>query len=88
MVMVTKGWTDDGQGIGGNGDPPPPRVKVGRGRGPPPWCDMMVSPSLLFLFFLKLLILIAFVLHCFVVECVNLGVCGISPDEVLPEREV
>jgi hypothetical protein len=49
---------------------------------------MMVSPSLLFLFFLKLLILVAFVLHCFVVEGVNLGVCGISPDEVLPEREV
>ena len=36
MVMVTRGWTDDGQGIGGNGDPPPPRVRVGRGRGPSP----------------------------------------------------
>ena len=65
-----------------------PPGESGEGASPPPWCDMMVSPSLLFLFLLNLLILIAFVLHCFVIECVNLGVCGISPDEVLPEREV
>ena len=70
------------------GTRPPPGGEWGGGEAPPPWCDMMVSPSLLFLFFLKLLILVAFVLHCFVVEGVNLGVCGISPDEVLPEREV
>jgi hypothetical protein len=41
-----------------------------------------------FLFLLTLLILKAFVLHYFVVDCVDLGVCGISPAEVLPWREV